>query len=74
MEGNEILNNLRTAFDRVMRMRLCVSSPAEKIADVPIVYSVLLALATPGAAVLALVLGWIRKYSLRVETRPIRRE
>lgn len=73
MEGNEIMQNLRGALDRLMRTRLLVSSPNEKVADVPLIYAILLALASPVVTAFTFVLGWIRKYSIRVETRLARR-
>ena len=74
MDGNEILQNLRAALERLLRLRLVVSSPNEKAADVPMLYAVLLALACPVVAVLTFLLGWARKYTLRIETRLARRE
>lgn len=73
MEGNEILQNLRAALERLLRMRLLVSSPREKVADVPLVYAALLALSCPAAAILAFLLGWARKYSLRIENQLMKR-
>ena len=74
MEGNEILQNLRQAFERLMRTRLLISSPSEKVADVPLIYAILLAFCSPWVSAFAFLLGLFRRYSLRVETGLAKRE
>ena len=73
MEGREILQNLYGALRRVMRVRMLVSSPAGKVADVPAVYAALLLLAAPWPCVLAFVVGAARRYTLRFEKQLERR-
>ena len=67
MDTRDMLANLRGAAGRILAQRLIVTSPCEKVADVPLVYAVLLFLAAPGCCLLAFLLGLIRHYGLRLE-------
>ena len=68
-----MLSNLRAAAERILSQRLIVTSPSEKVADVPLVYAICLLLSAFPACVLAFVLGLIRRYSLRLERDADRR-
>ena len=73
MDMNEILANLRSALGKITRRRLIISSPHEKVADVPLVYAVLLALSSPFACVLAFLLGMAKHYAVSFEQELERR-
>ena len=67
MDTRDMMNNLRAAARRILAQRLIVTSPSEKIADVPLVYAVMLVLAVPWVSLIAFVLGLIRRFGLRLE-------
>ena len=67
MEINEMFANLRDAFLRLASYRLIVSSPREKVADVPLFYALFLLWATPVVCAGAVVLGLILRYGARFE-------
>ncbi len=73
MDTRDMLNNLRVAAERILSQRLIVTSPSEKVADVPLVYAVCLLLSAAPVCVLAFVLGLVRRYSLRLERDTDRR-
>ena len=73
IDTKAILNNLKNAFEKLCRQRMIVSSPNEKVADVPVIWALLLLLATPVPCVIAFVLGLIRHYDLRFEQELERR-
>ena len=73
MDGQEIMQNLRGMLNRVLCTRLLVSSPHACVADVPIVYAILLAVATPVVSAAAFLLGALRHYAVRIETVPEQR-
>lgn len=54
-------------FSQLLELRLIVSSPNEKVADVPAIYALGAVLIAPLTCVAAAVLGMIFKYSARVE-------
>ncbi|MBP3428785.1 MAG: hypothetical protein J6M47_11095 [Clostridia bacterium] len=67
MDFQNIKNNLMKAFAQLMALRLIVSSPNEKVADLPALYVILAVLLAPWACVTALILGFIFKYGARFE-------
>jgi hypothetical protein len=58
MDMNQILMNLRNAFNNILRYRIVATSTEEKVADLPLLVVIIAALMIPrtcaGIAVLAL--------------------
>ena len=73
MDFEEIQRNLMNAFAQLMALRLIVSSPNEKAADLPAVYVLVAALLAPEVCVALLVLGFIFRYRARFERDATRR-
>lgn len=73
MDFESIKNNLMNAFSQLMALRLIVSSPSEKIADLPALYVLLGVLLAPWACALALVIGFLFKYGARFEKDAIKK-
>ena len=67
MDFETIKRNLLGAFSQLCALRLIVSSPREKVADLPALYVVLAALIAPYVCVVLLVLGFILRYGARFE-------
>ncbi len=67
MDFESIKNNLLGALSQLMALRLIVSSPSEKVADLPALYVLAAVLLAPWACVTALVLGFIFHYGARFE-------
>lgn len=67
MDFESIKNNLLHALDQLMALRLIVSSPREKVADLPALYVLVAALLAPWVCVAALALGFVFKYGARFE-------
>ena len=67
MDFQSIKNNLMMFFAQLMALRLIVSSPNEKVADLPALYVILAVLLAPWVCVTALILGFIFKYGARFE-------
>lgn len=67
MDFESIKNNLLGAFTQLMALRLVVSSPREKVADLPALYVLIAVLLAPWACAAALVLGFIFRYGARFE-------
>ena len=67
MDFEQIKNNLLNALGQLMALRMIVTSPSEKVADLPALYVILAALMTPGFCVVALVLGLLTRHALRFE-------
>ena len=67
MDFEQIRNNLMNAAAQLMALRVIVTSPSEKTADLPAVYVLLAALMAPGACALVVVLGFLRRYAIRFE-------
>ena len=64
MDFETIKNNAVNAFRQLTVLRVIVTSPNEKVADVPALYALLLA---PWVCAAALVLGFLFKYGIRFE-------
>ena len=67
MDFEEIRNNLLSALAQLTQLRLIVSSPNEKVADLPALYVLLCALMAPLTCAALLVIGFIFRYSARFE-------
>ncbi len=67
MDFEQIKNNLMNALMQLLALRLIVTSPSEKVADLPAVYVLLAALLAPGACVVVLLLGLVTRYAVRFE-------
>ena len=67
MDFEQIKNNLLDALGRLMALRVIVTSPREKVADLPALYVLLAVLLTPGGVALIVVLGLIFRYAVRFE-------
>lgn len=67
MDLESIKNNLINAFTQLMALRLVVSSPREKVADLPALYLLIAVLLAPWACAAALVFGFFFRYGARFE-------
>ena len=59
MDFEKIKSNLLAALGQLMVLRLIVTSPSEKVADLPALYVLLAALMAPWACLFVLVLGFL---------------
>ena len=67
MDFESIKNNLMNAFSQLCALRLIISSPSEKIADLPMLYVILAAFMAPWVVVMLVVLGLLTRHAARVE-------
>lgn len=67
MDFESIKNNLLNALNQLMALRLIVTSPSEKVADVPALYVLIAVVLAPWVCVLIAVLGFIFRYGARFE-------
>ena len=67
MDFEQIKSNLLDALGQLMVLRVIITSPSEKMADLPAVYVLLAALMAPWVCVGALVLGFFARYAVRFE-------
>lgn len=72
MDFERIKQNLVNAFSQLMAMRLIVSSPSRKVADLPAAYVLAAALMAPWVCAAALILGFIFRYGARFEKDAVR--
>ena len=72
MDVEQIKNNLLNALAQLLALRVIVTSPREKVADLPAMYVLLAALMTPGGCVVVLLLGLVTKHAVRFEKDPIK--
>ena len=72
MDFEQIKNNLLNALAQLLALRVIVTSPNEKVADLPAVYVLLAALMTPGGCVVVLLLGLVTKHAVRFEKDPVK--
>ena len=72
MDFEQIKNNLLNALAQLLALRVIVTSPNEKVADLPAVYVLLAALMTPGGCVVVLLLGLVTRHAVRFEKDPVR--
>lgn len=67
MDFEKIKSNLLSALSQLMVLRLIVTSPSEKVADLPALYVLLAALMAPWVCLFVLALGFLRHYGVRFE-------
>ena len=67
MDFEKIKSNLLSALSQLMVLRLIVTSPSEKVADLPALYVLLSALMAPWACLFLLALGFLCRYGARFE-------
>ena len=67
MDFERIKENLASALRQLMALRLIVSSPSRKVADLPAAYVLLAALMAPWVCLFAVVLGFLFRYGARFE-------
>ena len=67
MDFEQIKNNLLNAAGQLMVLRVIVTSPREKVADLPAVYVLLCALMAPWLLAAIVVLGLMTKHAVRFE-------
>ena len=70
MDFENIKNNLMNAFSQLCALRLIVSSPREKVADLPALYVLLAVLIAPYLCAALLIAGFIARYGARFEKDP----
>ena len=73
MDFEQIKNNLLGALSQLAALRVIVTSPNEKVADLPALYAVFAVLLAPLACIAALVLGLIFRYAIRFEKDVVKR-
>lgn len=73
MDFESIKNNLLKALGQLMALRLIVSSPNEKVADLPALYVLIAVLIAPLTCAVLFVLGLVFKYAARFEKDAARR-
>ena len=67
MDFETIKNNVMNAFRQLSVLRVIVTSPNEKVADVPALYALAAVLLAPWVCGAALVLGFLFHYGIRFE-------
>ena len=67
MDFEQIKKNLLNAFSQLKVLRLIVTSPNEKVADLPVFYALAALLMAPWACAVLLVLGFVFRYGMRFE-------
>ena len=72
MDFEEIQRNIASALAQLIALRLVVSSPNEKVGDLPALYVLLAAMLAPHQCVIVLVLGFLFKYRARFERDAVR--
>lgn len=72
MDFEQIKNNLLNAMRQLIALRVIVTSPREKVADLPALYVLLAVLMTPIVCIAALVLGFVFRYAIRFEKDAMR--
>ena len=72
MDFEKIKQNLLNALGQLMALRLIVSSPSRKVADLPAAYVLAAALMAPWVCVFMLVLGFLFRYGARFEKDAVR--
>ena len=67
MDFDRIKQNLMNALSQLMALRLIVSSPNKKVADLPAAYVLAAAIMAPWVCGAALLLGFLFRYGARFE-------
>lgn len=73
MDFEQIKNNLLSALEQLMSLRVIVTSRHEKTADLPALYVILAVLLAPVACAAALVLGFVFRYAIRFEKEAVKK-
>jgi len=73
MDFEQIKNNLLSALEQLMSLRVIVTSRHEKTADLPALYVILAVLLAPAACAAALVLGFVFRYAIRFEKDAVKK-
>ena len=72
MDFEQIKQNLLNALAQLLALRVIVTSPSEKVADLPAVYVLLAAMLTPGGCMVVLLLGLVTRHAVRFEKDPVK--
>ena len=67
MDFERIKENLANALRQLLALRLIVSSPSRKVADLPAAYVLIAALMAPWVCLFAVTLGFLFRYGARFE-------
>ena len=67
MDFEKMKQNLMNALQQLMALRLIVSSPSRKVADLPAAYVLLAAVLAPWVCAALLVVGFLFRYGARFE-------
>lgn len=67
MDFETIKNNAINAFRQLMVLRVIVTSPSEKVADLPALYALVALIMAPWLVAAVAVLGFLFKYGIRFE-------
>ena len=67
MDFDTMKRNLSNALGQLMALRLIVSSPSRKVADLPAAYVLAAVLLAPWVCAAALILGFVFRYAARFE-------
>ena len=67
MDFENIKDNLLKALSQLMALRLIISSPSEKVADLPAAYALIAVLVAPVVCAALFVLGLVFRYGARFE-------
>ena len=67
MDFESIKSNLLKALSQLLALRLIISSPNEKVADLPAAYALIAVMASPVCCAVLFVLGLIFRYGARFE-------
>ena len=67
MDFEQIRDNLLHALAKLMALRVIITSPREKVADLPALYAIMAVLLAPWAVAASVVLGLIFRYAVRFE-------
>ncbi len=67
MDFEQIKKNLLDALSQLLALRVIVTSPREKVADLPALYVLLFVLMAPGMSVVVILLGLITRHAVRFE-------
>ena len=73
MDFEQIKENLLHALSELMALRLIVTSPREKVADLPALYAILAVFLSPGAVMVVILLGLITRHAVRFEKDTIKK-
>jgi len=72
MDFEQIKQNLLNALAQLMALRVIVTSPREKVADLPAMYVLLAALLSPGMCVAVVLLGLVTRHAVRFENDAVK--